>query len=74
MKEEALDSLKAMGTTSIEAKAPPSPVQALIGGLTAGVIAIILYKFTTTIEAALNRQTLSDNLSVPPLLFFFLLY
>ncbi|KAK4767844.1 hypothetical protein SAY87_002985 [Trapa incisa] len=66
LKEEALDNLKAMGTASIEAKASPSPVQALIGGVTAGVIAIILYKFTTTIEAALNRQTLSDNFSVAP--------
>ncbi|KAI3441507.1 uncharacterized protein J3R85_002091 [Psidium guajava] len=64
LKEEALDSLKAMGTASIPAKAPPSPVQTLLGGIAAGVIALILYKFTTTIEAALNRQTLSDNFSV----------
>lgn len=64
MKEEALDSLKAMSSTSIEAKSPPSPVQALLGGISAGVIAVILYKFTTTIEAALNRQTISDNFSV----------
>lgn len=47
-----------------EANAPPSPVQALLGGLSAGLIALILYKFTTTIEASLNRQTLSDNFSV----------
>ncbi|KAK9089068.1 hypothetical protein Scep_028150 [Stephania cephalantha] len=46
------------------ARSPPSPAQALLGGLAAGVIAIILYKFTTTIEAALNRQTISDNFSV----------
>lgn len=64
MKDEALDNLKALGSSSIDAKGPPSPVQALLGGLTAGVIAIILYKFTTTIEAALNRQTISDNFSV----------
>lgn len=64
MKDEALDNLKALGSSSIDAKGPPSPVQALLGGLTAGVIAIILYKFTTTIEAALNRQTTSDNFSV----------
>lgn len=64
MKDEALDNLKALGSSSIDAKGPPSPVQALLGGLTAGVIAIILYKFTTTIEAALNRQTISDNISV----------
>ncbi|KAI9083585.1 hypothetical protein K1719_034527 [Acacia pycnantha] len=64
LKEEALDNLKAMGSTSIEAKGPPSPVQALIGGISAGIIALILYKFSTTIEAALNRQTVSDNFSV----------
>ncbi|XP_028792982.1 uncharacterized protein LOC114748701 [Neltuma alba] len=64
LKEEALDNLKAMGSTSIGAKGPPSPVQALIGGISAGIIALILYKFTTTIEAALNRQTVSDNFSV----------
>ncbi|XP_071691924.1 uncharacterized protein [Rutidosis leptorrhynchoides] len=62
LKEEALDSLKAM--TPIEENAPPSAVQALLGGLSAGVIALILYKFTTTIEASLNRQTISDNFSV----------
>lgn len=64
MKEEAMESLKAMTPTSIESKAPPSAVQALLGGLSAGVIALILYKFTITIEASLNRQTLSDNFSV----------
>lgn len=63
LKEEALDSLKAMGSGSVKA-APPSPVQALLGGITAGVIALILYKFTITIEASLNRQTVSDNFSV----------
>ncbi|XP_054816330.1 uncharacterized protein LOC129316093 isoform X2 [Prosopis cineraria] len=63
LKEEALDNLKAMGSSSIEAKGTPSPVQALIGGISAGIIALILYKFTTTIEAALNRQTVSDNFS-----------
>eukprot|EP00262_Sarcandra_glabra_P018389 TRINITY_DN657_c0_g2_i1.p1 TRINITY_DN657_c0_g2~~TRINITY_DN657_c0_g2_i1.p1 ORF type:complete len:301 (-),score=51.68 TRINITY_DN657_c0_g2_i1:104-1006(-) len=64
LKEEALDSLKAMRSASIDAGAPPSPAQALLGGLAAGVITIVLYKFTTTIEAALNRQTISDNFSV----------
>uniref|UniRef100_A0A2N9FTZ5 Uncharacterized protein n=1 Tax=Fagus sylvatica TaxID=28930 RepID=A0A2N9FTZ5_FAGSY len=63
LKEEAVDTLKAMGSNSIEANTPPSPVQALLGGLSAGVIAFILYKFTLTIEAALNRQTISDNFS-----------
>ncbi|KDP45852.1 hypothetical protein JCGZ_15296 [Jatropha curcas] len=64
IKEEALDSLKAMGSVSIDAGKPPSPVQTLLGGISAGVIALILYKFTTTIEAALNRQTISDSYSV----------
>lgn len=66
LKDEALDSLKALSTGSVEAKGPPSPVQALLGGISAGVIALILYKFTTTIEASLNRQTISDNFSVCP--------
>lgn len=64
LKEEALESLKAMQGGSVEPGAPPTPVQALLGGLSAGAIAIVLYKFTTTIEAALNRQTISDNFSV----------
>ncbi|KAJ7981787.1 Transmembrane protein [Quillaja saponaria] len=64
MKEEALDSLKALSSASVEANGPPSPVQALLGGISAGVIALFLYKFTTTIEASLNRQTISDNFSV----------
>ncbi|KAK9268920.1 hypothetical protein L1049_000685 [Liquidambar formosana] len=64
LKEEALDSLKAMTPGSVDAKSPPSPIQALLGGISAGVIALILYKFTTTIEASLNRQTISDNFSV----------
>lgn len=59
-----MESLKAMTPTPVDAKAPPSPVQALLGGLTAGVIALLLYKFTTTIEASLNRQALSDSFSV----------
>ncbi|KAL2476379.1 hypothetical protein Adt_37115 [Abeliophyllum distichum] len=64
LKEEAVESLKAVSLSPVTAKASPSPVQALLGGLTAGVIAVILYKFTTTIESSLNRQTLPDNFSV----------
>ncbi|XP_021719261.1 uncharacterized protein LOC110686948 [Chenopodium quinoa] len=64
LKEEALDSLKAIGSVSIEPKSSPSPVQAFLGAITAAVIAAILYKFTTTIEASLNRQTIPDNYSV----------
>lgn len=59
-----MDSLKALGSASVDAKGPPSPAQALLGGISAGVIALILYKFATTIEASLNRQTISDNYSV----------
>ncbi|CAI0409202.1 unnamed protein product [Linum tenue] len=66
LKDEALESLKAMGAAAPveEGKKPTSPVQALLGGISAGVIALILYKFATTIEASLNRQTISDNFSV----------
>ncbi|XP_057997606.1 uncharacterized protein LOC131176571 isoform X2 [Hevea brasiliensis] len=63
MKEEALDSLKTMGSASIDGKKPPSPVQAFLGAISAGVISLVLYKFTTTIEAALNGQTMADNFS-----------
>ncbi|WCJ32218.1 hypothetical protein M5689_013657 [Euphorbia peplus] len=64
LKEEALETLKAIGSAPIETKKSPSPVQAFLGGISAAVIAVILYKFTTTIEASLNRQTISDNFSV----------
>ncbi|KAK6946673.1 Protein of unknown function DUF3082 [Dillenia turbinata] len=64
LKEEAVDSLKVIAPLSVEAKAPPSPVQAFLGAFAAGVIALILYKFTITVEAALNRQAISDNYSV----------
>jgi hypothetical protein len=54
-----------MGTASIDsAKGPPSPVQALLGAISAGIISLILYKFATIIEAGLSRQTISDDFSV----------
>lgn len=59
-----MESLKAISTGPIESKSKPSPIQTFLGAIAAGVIALILYKFTTTIEAALNRQTVSDNFSV----------
>ncbi|XP_062223446.1 uncharacterized protein LOC133922229 [Phragmites australis] len=62
--EEALEQLRLVSASPIETDKPPSPVQVLLGGIAAGVIALILYKFTTTIEASLNRQTISDNFSV----------
>lgn len=64
LKEEAIESLKALAPGQGGVKSRPSPIQALLGGVSAGVIALILYKFTTTIESSLNRQTLSDNFSV----------
>ncbi|XP_015688567.2 uncharacterized protein LOC102701059 [Oryza brachyantha] len=64
LRQEALEGLRLVSASPIEVDKPPSPVQALLGGIAAGVIALILYKFTTTIEAALNRQTISDSFSV----------
>lgn len=66
IQEEAMDTLKAMAPSSPsgESKGPPSPVQAFLGAVSAGVIALILYKFATTVEASLNRQTISDSFSV----------
>lgn len=65
-----MDSLKAISTGPIESKSTPSPIQAFLGAIAAGVIALILYKFTTTIEASLNRQTVSDNFSVCSRIYF----
>ncbi|GFP79646.1 hypothetical protein PHJA_000108100 [Phtheirospermum japonicum] len=62
--EEAMESLKSVTLSPVDGKSPPSPVQAFLGAVTAGVLALILYKFTTTIEASLNRQTIPDNYSV----------
>lgn len=60
-----MDNLKALGSTPIEGgKSTPSAAQAFLGAISAGVIALILYKFTVTIESGLNRQTISDNFSV----------
>ncbi|KAG8479477.1 hypothetical protein CXB51_029672 [Gossypium anomalum] len=59
LKEKSLNRLKAMGSASIKNKNYPHHHLII-----AGVIAVFLYKFTTTIEAALNRQTVSDNFSV----------
>lgn len=62
-----METLKVMAPKPVDAKSSPTPLQALWGALTAGAIAFILYNFTTTVEAALDRQTLSDNFSVRPL-------
>ncbi|XP_058776416.1 uncharacterized protein LOC131650733 [Vicia villosa] len=50
--------------SSKKSKKRPSPDQALLGAIIAGVIAVLLYRFTTTIEASLYRQSISDNFSV----------
>lgn len=52
-----------MRSASIDAKGSPSPVQAFLGAISAGVISLILYRFASTIEAALNRQSISDDFS-----------
>ncbi|KAL8507738.1 hypothetical protein ACS0TY_018329 [Phlomoides rotata] len=62
--EEAVESLKSVTLSPVDGKSPPSPVQAFLGAIAAGVIALILYKFTLTIESSLNRQTISDNYQV----------
>lgn len=63
--EEALESLKSITLSpAAGGKSQPSPVQAFLGAIAAGAIAVILYKFTSTIESALNRQTIPDNYSV----------
>ncbi|CAJ1978526.1 unnamed protein product [Sphenostylis stenocarpa] len=62
--KKSMDKLKAMRLSSIKAKTPPSPDEALLGAIIAGVIAVLLYRFTTSIEASLGRQTLSDHFSV----------
>ncbi|KAI5444105.1 uncharacterized protein LOC127128021 isoform X2 [Lathyrus oleraceus] len=60
VKKSSLNSSK----TSKKSKKRPSPDQALLGAIIAGIIAVILYRFTTTIEASLYRQSVSDNFSV----------
>ncbi|KAL6535972.1 hypothetical protein OROHE_012816 [Orobanche hederae] len=60
---EAVGSFKSMTSSPGTVESPPSPVQAFLGAVLAGVIAINLFKFTTNVEAALNRQTISDNYS-----------
>ncbi|KAK6132809.1 hypothetical protein DH2020_033452 [Rehmannia glutinosa] len=62
--EEATESLKMASKSLRKAKSPPSPDQALLGAVIAAAFGLLLYKFTTTIEYSLNRQTLSDNYSV----------
>lgn len=70
-----MDGSNVMGPTPIKAKKKATADQALLGAIIAGVIAVILYRFTTNIEAALYRQTVSDNFSVCiHILFFVLIY
>ncbi|XP_051124720.1 uncharacterized protein LOC127247067 isoform X3 [Andrographis paniculata] len=62
--DEAMATLKSLSPSADNAKSPPSPVQAFLGALGAAAIALILYKFTITIESSLNRQTISDSYSI----------
>jgi len=62
--QKSLDKLKSMRSSSIKVKNPASPDQALLGAVIAGGIALLLYRFTTSIEASLSRQILSDHFSV----------
>lgn len=64
LKEEALESLKVIAPASLEAPSPRSPIQPFLGGIIAGGIALILYKFAVTVGEGLSRQTMSDNFSV----------
>ena len=68
--KKSLDSLEATQSNSIKAKAPPTPDQALLGAIIAGVIAVFLYNLTATIETALSRQTVLDNFLVCIIPFF----
>ncbi|KAL6570631.1 hypothetical protein OROGR_000181 [Orobanche gracilis] len=61
--EEAVGSFKSVTLSPGSVESPPSPVHAFLGAVAAGVIAIILFKFTTNVQAALSRQTISDNYS-----------
>ncbi|XP_047150265.1 uncharacterized protein LOC124822316 [Vigna umbellata] len=62
--EKSMEKLKRMKSSSIKVKNPPSADQALLGAVIAGAIAVLLYRFTTSIEASLSRQMLSDHFSV----------
>lgn len=64
LKEEAVESLKNASKSPVKAKSPPSPDQAFLGALIAAAFGLLLYKFTTSIEYALNHQVLSNNYSV----------
>ncbi|XP_014489975.1 uncharacterized protein LOC106752744 [Vigna radiata var. radiata] len=62
--EKSLERLKRMKSSSIKVKNRASADQALLGAVIAGAIAVVLYRFTTSIEASLSRQMLSDHFSV----------
>ncbi|CAL0303756.1 unnamed protein product [Lupinus luteus] len=65
--KKSFDSAKGMGSSSIKAKSKKrrrSPDQTLLGAAIAGVIAVLLFKFTISVDAGFNRQGLSDNFSV----------
>jgi len=61
-----------MRSSSIKVKSRPD--QALLGAIIAGAIAVLLYRFTTSVEASLSRQMLSDHFSVCIVPFFEILF
>lgn len=64
-KSEALKALEKLKVAQeVKAQGSPSPVQALVGAVIAGVIAFVLYNFTISVESALDKQTLSTSYSV----------
>ncbi|OIW08237.1 hypothetical protein TanjilG_15198 [Lupinus angustifolius] len=65
--KKSFDSSRGMGSSSIKAKSKKrrrSPDQTLLGAAIAGVIAVLLFKFTISVDAGFNRQGLADNFSV----------
>lgn len=72
--EKSLERLKRMKSSSIKVKNRASADQALLGAVIAGAIAVVLYRFTTSIEASLSRQMLSDHFSVCILFSYSIIY
>lgn len=64
-KSEALKALEKLKVSQeVKAQGSPSPVQALVGAVMAGVIAFVLYNFTISVESTLDKQAISTNYSV----------
>lgn len=64
-KSEALKSLKKLKVAQeVKVEGSPSAVQTLLGAVIAGVIAFVLYNFTTSVESTLDKQVISTNYSI----------